>query len=235
MDKEMNRIANNLLEMVTARSKESMPHSPDSPLQETPGPPEEQERRRRTQARSRAEMAEVPPRFLEAMPDDFDPVTWRRCEAALREGSGLFLCGPAGTGKTHLAVAAMHALPRRRGERFITVPELLVGLRNSFRDGERVSEIDIIDRYASAPLLILDDLGAEKSTEFAIQSLYIIIDRRYAGMLRTIITSNLTLDEIAEKVGDRIASRIAGMCQVITMRGEDRRLHRPQASKGGPE
>ena len=72
--------------------------------------------------------------------------------------------------------------------------------------------------------LILDDMGAEKTSEWSIQTLYSIIDRRYRDEKQTLITSNLTLDEIAEKVGDRIASRIAGMCKVVEIKGKDRRI-----------
>jgi predicted ATPase len=220
MDKELLAIRDNLVRLSVSRA-----NTPESESGSTWEPsPEEMERQRLVQMKARAEAAGVPIRFQAAKPEDIDPFTWSQYEEALADKEGLFLHGPAGTGKTHLAVAAMHALPRHRGERFVSVPELLMELRNTFRDGERVSEIDIIDRYASAPLLILDDLGAEKSTDFAIQALYIIIDRRYARMLPTIITSNLSVDEIAEKVGDRIASRIAGMCKVIEMQGKDRRI-----------
>lgn len=107
---------------------------------------------------------------------------------------------------------------------FTTVASLLMELRDSFRKDSERSEADIIRQYSKADLVVLDDLGAEKTSEFALQSLYIIIDKRYSEMCPTIITSNLTVDEIAEKVGDRIASRIAGMCRVIELRGRDRRI-----------
>jgi DNA replication protein DnaC len=82
----------------------------------------------------------------------------------------------------------------------------------------------LIEKYAGKKCLILDDLGVEKTTEWSLQTLYTIIDRRYREEKQTLITSNLTLDEIAEKVGDRIASRIAGMCKVVEIKGRDRRL-----------
>ena len=97
-------------------------------------------------------------------------------------------------------------------------------LRNTFKDKSEQSETEIINNLSEANILILDDLGAEKSSEFALQSLYVIIDQRYSEIRPTIITSNLSLGEIAEKVGDRIASRIAGMCKVIELKGKDRRL-----------
>jgi DNA replication protein DnaC len=63
-------------------------------------------------------------------------------------------------------------------------------------------------------LLVLDDLGAEKTTEFAITTLYIIIDRRIRDAKRTIITTNLSLKEIEDKLDARIASRLSGMQNV---------------------
>lgn len=107
---------------------------------------------------------------------------------------------------------------------WVTIPELMLSLRSSFREGARQTEEEIISRYSDVTLLVLDDLGAEKSSDFAIQSLYLIIDRRYSREQQTIITSNLSLGEIAEKIGDRIASRIAGMCKVVELKGKDRRL-----------
>lgn len=107
---------------------------------------------------------------------------------------------------------------------FVTVAILLLMLRESFQKDAERSEADIIRQFTRARLVVLDDLGAEKTSEFALQSLYIIIDKRYSEMRPTIITSNLSVDEISEKVGDRIASRIAGMCKVIELKGKDRRI-----------
>ena len=73
-------------------------------------------------------------------------------------------------------------------------------------------------------LLFLDDLGAENATDFVRDTLYLIINRRYEGKLPVIITSNLDLGELSDSVGDRIASRIAGMCDMVELEGGDRRL-----------
>ena len=132
---------------------------------------------------------------------------------------GLFIHGPVGTGKTHIAAALL----RTRSGMGNTVPRLLLSLRKSFEDQE-TSEAQIIDRYSRYSFLVLDDMGAEKSSEYSIQSLYLIIDQRYRDMLPTIITSNLSLTELANKLDDRIASRIAGMCDVVKLTGKDRRL-----------
>lgn len=154
----------------------------------------------------------------------------------------LFITGKAGTGKTYLGIAILKEYIYRNLQKreswsedekrnkpslswkWETVPELLLELRGSFKDNAKYTEQEVIKDYSDPDLMILDDLGAEKSSDFTIQSLYLIIDRRYSSEQRTIITSNLSLGEISQKVGDRIASRIAGMCKVIELKGKDRRI-----------
>ncbi len=105
----------------------------------------------------------------------------------------------------------------------ISVPELLLEIRDTF-NGNEISEKAIIDKYSWIDVLILDDLGVEKTSDWVLQTLYTIIDRRYREELRTIITSNLGIEEIREKLDDRIASRIVGMCRVCILQGRDRRI-----------
>ena len=148
---------------------------------------------------------------------------------------GLVLQGNAGVGKTHLAVSILRSkiepeeFPTNRKLQkasFVTVPKLLLEIRNSFRDdNEGRSEKQIVDYYSEVQFLILDDLGSEKSTEFAVATLYIIIDRRDSEMMDTVITTNLTLDEIERKLSARIASRMAGM-KNVTIKMDDYRKKR---------
>jgi len=151
------------------------------------------------------------------------------------ETQSLFLTGSHGTGKTYKAVGILEnfvkSLPcpcfkdsqPANHPIFITVPELLLKIRSCFSDPTS-SEEYMLKPYIQTPLLILDDIGVEKTTEWALQSLYIIINNRYSEEKQTIITSNLTLDEVREKVGDRIASRISGMCKIVKFTGKDKRL-----------
>lgn len=155
-------------------------------------------------------------------------------------GSILFI-GKTGCGKTHLAVSIVTELVRRSAihdVKFITAPELLLEIRDTFNknaksrsrsdDGwsyEVQTENDVIDKYSKCELLILDDLGAEKVSDFTIQSLYLVIDRRNRDLRPTIITTNLTLQEIEEKIDARMASRLSDM-QVVVLNMPDYRKKR---------
>ena len=154
----------------------------------------------------------------------------------------LFLYGQRGTGKTHLLTAFIKNEikdllisetdnaedifdPYVNYPIFIDVPKLLFNIRQTFnKDNYHSNEKDIFEKYSKSQTLYLDDLGAEKSTDWAVQTLYLLIDYRYSNEMKTVITSNLTLDEIADKLDDRISSRIAGMCEIVEMKGQDRRL-----------
>lgn len=139
----------------------------------------------------------------------------------------IVLRGNTGCGKTHLAIALskcikMESHTCRRGYVpggiFTTVPELLLKIRSSFRKDATESEESLIDYYTACDLLILDDLGAEKTSEFAITTLYLILDRRIREDRQMIITTNLTPTEIEQTFGARIASRMASMENIkITM------------------
>ena len=131
-------------------------------------------------------------------------------------GQHLLFTGKTGVGKTHLAIAIYRELIAQdkiasTTVRFVTAPELLLEIKKTFNGPSTMTESDIIDKYSDADLLILDDLGSEKATEFAIQSLYLVIDRRCRNMKPIIITTNLSLKEIEEKLDARIASRLSGM------------------------
>ena len=176
----------------------------------------------------------VPKRFLKARISDF-PTSWQKLRESIE---GIFLTGCRGVGKTHLAAALMREMilqPRpvnqsrpykvdiQRMPLFISVPELLLEIRDTFQS-DGISEKAVIDKYSMVDLLILDDLGVEKASDWVLQTLYTIMDRRYREELRTVITSNLGIEEIQEKLDDRIASRIVGMCRVCILKGKDRRV-----------
>lgn len=138
--------------------------------------------------------------------------------------NGLLITGTCGTGKTHIAVAILHAiLEKGYPGLFVTVPDLLAEIRKSFNnDGESKKIKDIM----SARFLVLDDLGAEKTTDWVQEQLYMIINHRYEYELPTVITSNLDIGQLAQKIGERSASRLLEMCYGVRLNGEDYRAKR---------
>lgn len=128
--------------------------------------------------------------------------------AAHPEGWLLFT-GDYGCGKTHLAVAAaVEQLRRGTPVFFVRVPDLLDHLRATFRPDNPIGYDELFEQVKTAPLLVLDDLGAEKSTPWAEEKLGQIILHRHEVRLPTIITSPFSIEEL-EKAKPRIASRLA--------------------------
>ena len=136
---------------------------------------------------------------------------------------GYFFHGPTGSGKSYQAACIMTDLAKERVTRgiWVNVPELLHKLKMSFRKND--SE-DLIGRYSETNLLCLDDLGIDSGSRWVMETLYLIINKRYEEMRTTIITSNLSLSELANQMNDnRLISRISSMCNVIKLEGRDRR------------
>jgi len=138
---------------------------------------------------------------------------------------GTYLWGKIGSGKTIQAVFMMLAKQRNdfinrypdSGKCiFITVPELLLEFKAIYSANEGPTESELVEKYSEVSLLVLDDFGVERTTDWSFQLLYIIINRRYENMKMTIFTSNFNLAELAEKLGDdRIPSRIQQMCKIV--------------------
>lgn len=152
-------------------------------------------------------------------------------EALIGSTGSIFLWGDYGTGKTGLAIG-MARVELEMGEvtriLFRSVPDLLSALRSTYGRAEGPTENDIIDQYATVPLLILDDMGAEqvKSTGWVEDRLYQIIGRRHGEELTTYFTSNLSPIALGAKIGERIVWRIIEMCgpeKVIEIKGPNLR------------
>jgi DNA replication protein DnaC len=148
----------------------------------------------------------------------------------IERGDSILLIGNSGTGKSHLSIASLRELVinfkvnSQANACFITVPELLMEIRSTYNN-DRYTEKEIVAKYANIPYLIMDDIGAEKDTPRSIEMLYIIIDRRNRELLPTIYTTNLSLPEIEQYLGPRIASRMA-QSTVITLDLPDYRRKR---------
>lgn len=164
---------------------------------------------------------------------------------AMSSRTSYYIKGDVGVGKSHMAVALMRAyltgiVPEYDDQKkeyyieglendevdlplFIEVPELLLRIRDTYSTGSNESEKDIVEYYTRTPYLVLDDLGSEKASEFSTLMLYLIINRRCTQDKITVITSNLDLEEIRDRLSDRISSRIKGMCCVVNVSGIDQR------------
>lgn len=152
-------------------------------------------------------------------------LAFERCSQFDPSTENLYLWGACGVGKTHLALATAR---RCFEETLVVLVEhaALVSRKARMRDPEH--EQAVIDQWINAEMLVLDDLGAGPVTAYCLQLWQEILDRRdhsqRAGM---VITSKYGLSALAQKLGDdTIPSRLAGMCQVIEVKGDDRRLAR---------
>lgn len=144
-----------------------------------------------------------------------------------KDGQGLILIGDYGTGKTHLAVAVLHELLRKDvAGLFATVPELLEEIRKTFNGDKGNEKSDLLHLIKTAEFLILDDLGAEKASDWVREQLFMIINARYEDMLPTVITSNMLIDELEKQIGARTVSRIIEMCDGIMLDGDDYRKNK---------
>jgi len=172
------------------------------------------------------EMAQIPPRFLPANYGNFKTdIKIPVCHYSVKENVLIWGETP-GAGKTHLGVsilrrATWHGIKCR----FVSAINLFIHLKSSFKENSEISEESIIDNYSEHPILMIDDIGTEKISEYVLQSWYAIIDNRYSNMLPTIFTSNYNLNQISDKLGARLASRI-GSGIVINLKGNDRRVSR---------
>jgi IstB-like ATP binding protein len=135
--------------------------------------------------------------------------------------------GPTGAGKSYGAIQELNT-PLRTGSpaKFISIPRYIGELRDTAMLEPHEEHVRLLRSAAVTRYAVLDDLGAEKLTEFANEQLYLLIDGRAAKGLPTLVTSNLSIQEIAAVHGDRIASRILGFSAVPPrkLEGRDRRV-----------
>ena len=137
----------------------------------------------------------------------------------------LLLCGKPGLGKTHLSIAiAMKVIDKEFDVLYSPFHSLLSALEAS-RFGKGSDDFqNSIEPITKCELLVLDDLGSEFSTSFSVAALYDIINTRQLYSLPTIINTNLTIDELTARYGERISSRLIGGYRVIPFAGQDIRL-----------
>jgi DNA replication protein DnaC len=147
-----------------------------------------------------------------------------RIDEHLDAGRGLWLMGPPGTGKTTLAMLASKAASEAgRSVAIYSLPRLLNEIRDTHR-AER-SHVDLLDRLAAVDLLHVDDVGAERSTDWVLEELYSIVNARYEEQRSMLITTNIMdRDELCEQITPRTVSRLTEMCDELPLLGHDRRM-----------
>lgn len=148
------------------------------------------------------------------------------------QGKGLYLEGPCGTGKTHLAIAIALAIINT-GVPVIckTSIDMLGDIKRCYERNSEVTEEEVLEAYKTVDLLIIDDLGKEQVTEWSVPVLYSILNERYEALLPTIITTNYNTSALAEKLsakGDTetaaaIISRFVESYKRVTMAWADYR------------
>ena len=140
-------------------------------------------------------------------------------------GKGLLLTGKEGTGKTHIAIAIVkEVIEKGYTGLYWNVPDLFLELRRRMNAGETESEADLFDAARRVDLLVMDDLGAEKTSDYVLDRLYVLINGRYENDCATIITTNRSPSELKQQVGARIVSRLGEMCVHVEFPEGDFRL-----------
>jgi DNA replication protein DnaC len=148
----------------------------------------------------------------------------RDVDAKLDAGEGLWLHGPVGTGKTSLAMlVSKAALDAGRTVAIYSLPRLLAEIRATFETDSEGSYVDFLDRLAAVDLLHVDDVGAERTSDWVLEQLYAIVNARYEDERSVIITTNLERDALVEQIKERTVSRLEEMCTLVPLYGEDAR------------
>ncbi len=170
------------------------------------------------------------------------------------DGTGLLLTGSIGVGKTHLAVGMLQSLISERGATglFYDYRELLKQVQNSYNPRVAATELEILAPVFDAEVLVLDEIGASKPTDWVWDTVAHILNTRYNDRRTTIITTNyanlpplgmasadtpaqqarLAVKEetLGDRIGERMRSRLQEMCVVVEMQGEDFRQKVKRAS-----
>jgi DNA replication protein DnaC len=170
--------------------------------------------------------------------------------------TGLLLIGTIGVGKTHLAVGIIKEVIRSKGIAclFYDYRELLKQIQNSYNDTVKTTELDVLRPVFETEVLVLDELGAVKPTEWVWDTVSLILNTRYNDDRTTIITTNYRnlvgrerpgnvrstspeaakyaseKETLGDRIGDRMRSRLHEMCRIVTMEGQDYRERVKSAS-----
>lgn len=170
----------------------------------------------------------VPPRFRGAELGHFPDKLYAALLVWMEQPTdGLFISGPVGSGKSHLAAAILLAW-RRAHKRGIwrSAAELYGLIRESYALKIEQSERQILAEHAETRLLVLDDLGASGLSDHERRVTLEVLDRRMNELRPTVVTSNWNVTQLRERMDDRIGSRVSAYTSV-TLKGADRRMEKP--------
>jgi DNA replication protein DnaC len=150
----------------------------------------------------------------------------------LEQGRGLWLFGDTGTGKTTLAMLiSKAALEAGKSVAIYSLPKLLARIRRTY-DSEPGGDsyLSFFERLTSVDLLHIDDLGAEKRSDWVLEQLYALVNERYETQRSVLITTNLPHEELEEQIGARTVSRLSQICDQVALFGKDRRYGKAEAA-----
>lgn len=151
--------------------------------------------------------------------------------ANLETGRGLWLMGDTGTGKTTLAMlVSKAALEDSRSVAIYSLPKLLARIRRTY-DSEPGGDsyLSFFERLTSVDLLHIDDLGAEKRSDWVLEQLYALVNERYEAERSILVTTNLDQEQLEEQIGSRTVSRLVEICgDPLPLFGPDRRVEARQ-------
>jgi DNA replication protein DnaC len=194
--------------------------------------------RRRSRARSRGVASVIPAKYrglsFERPPiTDLDATVVGAVRAFvdgldehLESGRGLWLMGDVGTGKTSLAMlVSKAALESGRSVAIYSLPRLLARIRRTYdADAGEQSYLEFFERLTAVDLLHVDDLGAEKRSDWVLEQLYALVDERYESQRSVLVTTNLDQAELEEQIGARTVSRLVEICgDPLPLFGDDLR------------
>ncbi|HVN95799.1 MAG TPA: ATP-binding protein [Syntrophorhabdaceae bacterium] len=167
----------------------------------------------------------IGPRYFTASRENITPNLWSAFEG-FPKGESYFVSGPTGVGKTCLTTLLMCEYNRGK---MVNMAQMLRRIKASYNGDLGESEFAVMRDLSEMPCLVLDDIGVEKTNDWVFEKLYELIDDRHRNLRQTVFTSNLSLQQLMDKWGERIPSRIAEMCgphNVIYIPGTDRRMQK---------